>query len=296
MFNSPVQYDEPLFRPPSEAYSLILQPTIGCSWNRCAFCEMYSTKKFRVKKEEDIIQEIDLLTGMYPDTRKVFLADGNAMVLTTAKLIKIITRIKDRLPKLNRISAYALPKDILLKTEEELKQLREAGLKLIYVGIESGDEELLKLIKKGETVNTTIDGLLKAKASNISSSVMILTGLGGKNYFEQHAINSAEIINKIQPEFVSTLVLSFPFGVEKYKERFQGIYSPMTTFDLIKELELFIQHTELTGSIFRSDHASNYLVLKGILSRDKQKFLDQISYVLNNPENANLREEWQRGL
>ncbi|MFC2111533.1 radical SAM protein, partial [Bacteroidota bacterium] len=264
MLFSPISYDEPLFRPPSEGNSSIIQITLGCSWNKCAFCEMYSTKKFKVRKEEDVFKDIETLARVNPLSRKVFLADGNAMVLSTNKLLRILEKVNSSFPKVNRISAYALPGDIIPKSHEELKELREAGLKLIYVGIESGDDELLKIINKNETFNTTVEGLNKSKAAGIESSVMILMGLGGKEYSEQHAINSAKVLNETQPHFASTLVLSFPFGEEHYNKKFNGNYVSMSTLDLLKEMEVFLKNTELESTIFRSDHASNYLILKGI--------------------------------
>jgi radical SAM superfamily enzyme YgiQ (UPF0313 family) len=292
----PLDYNEPVFRPPSEAYSLILQLTLGCSWNRCAFCEMYSSKKFKVRKEEDVIKEIKEVASESINIKKIFLADGNAMVLSTSKLLNIINEINNSFPRITRISAYALPKDINSKTDAELKQLADAGLKLLYVGIESGDDELLKLINKGETFNSTIDGLQKARKAGIKLSVMILNGLGGKNYSVQHAINSAKAVNQIQPEFLSTLVLSFPYGEDHFKKRFKGDFKALSTIELIEEMKIFIENLELENSVFRSDHASNYLVLKGILNRDKQKFLDDINKVLKSPGNASLRPEWMRGL
>lgn len=292
----PLEYNEPVFRPPSEAYSLILQLTLGCSWNRCAFCEMYSSKKFKVRKEEEIIREIKEVASISTDIKKVFLADGNAMVLSSSKLLRIINEINKAFPRVTRISAYALPKDISSKTDDELKQLSDAGLKLLYVGIESGDDELLRLINKGETFNSSVDGLQKARKAGIKLSVMILNGLGGKNYSVQHAINSAKAINLIQPEFLSTLVLSFPYGEDHFKKRFKGNFKALTTLELIEEMKIFIENLELENSVFRSDHASNYLVLKGNLNRDKQKFLNNINTVLQSPDDASLRPEWTRGL
>jgi len=292
----PLEYNEPVFRPPSEAYSLILQLTLGCSWNRCAFCEMYSSKKFKVRKEEEIIREIKEVASISTDIKKVFLADGNAMVLSTSKLLRIINEINKTFPRVTRISAYALPKDISSKTDDELKQLSDTGLKLLYVGVESGDDELLRLINKGETFNSSVDGLQKARKAGIKLSVMILNGLGGKNYSVQHAINSAKAINLIQPEFLSTLVLSFPYGEDHFKKRFKGNFKALTTLELIEEMKIFIENLELENSVFRSDHASNYLVLKGNLNRDKQIFLNNINTVLQSPDDASLRPEWTRGL
>jgi len=292
----PIQYDEPIFRPPSEAYSLIIQVTLGCSWNKCAFCEMYTSKKFKVRSEEDVFKEIEKVSIYSKDIRKIFIADGNAMVLSTAKLLRLLNKLNDTFPKLNRISAYAIAKDLENKSVEELKELYDAGLKLLYVGIETGDDELLKLINKGETYDSTVRNLLKAKEAGIKSSVMIINGLGGKKYSEQHAIHSAKVSNAIQPEYLSTLVLSFPFGIKQYKNRFSGDFEEMNTIELLEEQRLFISETQLDNVIFRSDHASNYLSLKGLLSRDKTKMLVQLDEAINNPGGARLREEWQRGL
>ncbi|NCO56409.1 MAG: radical SAM protein [Bacteroidetes bacterium CG02_land_8_20_14_3_00_31_25] len=292
----PIEYSEPLFRPPSEADSLILQITNGCTWNKCSFCEMYSTKKFSVKKEEDIFKEIEEVSELIPDIRKIFLADGNPMVLSTEKLKRILDKISKTFPKVRRVTTYALPRDIISKTPEELKLLQESGLKMIYVGIESGDDEVLKFINKGETYNSTVEGLLKAKEAGIKLSVIILEGVGGLKYSEQHAIKSAKILNAIQPEFASVLVLSFPYGIEHYKQKFLGNYIPMTISNLLKEMRIFVENIQLQNTIFRSNHASNYLVLNGILNRDKLLFLDKIDFAIKNPEIAGLRKEWQRGL
>jgi len=292
----PIKYNEPLFRPPSEADSLILQVTYGCTWNRCAFCEMYTSKTFTARNEEEVLREIRSVAAVYPDVRKVFLADGNPMALSAKRLLKILASIKQNFPKVRRVSTYALPRDILAKTKEELKELKEAGLNLVYVGIESGDEEVLKMMDKGETFSSIKGGLLLAKEAGIKLSVIILEGVGGKGYSEQHAINSAKILNEIQPEFASVLVLSFPFGVERYIERFQGEYIPMDIPALLSEMKIFISNINLNGTIFRSNHASNYLVLNGILSRDKELFLEKIEMALRHPEFAGLRHEWQRGL
>lgn len=294
MYFSPISYQEPLFRPPSEAYSLILQITYGCSWNRCAFCEMYSTKKFKIRDEAEIIAEIHRASEYYPDVKKVFLADGDAMMLPIPVLLNILNTIKEVFPGVNRISSYALPRNILNKTDEELKQLYNAGLKLIYLGIESGDDELLRIINKGETYETTAIALKRFHAAGMNSSVMILLGLGGKKFSRQHAINSAKIVNETQPFYCSTLVLSFPFDVDHYKRKFKDDYQEMNIPDLLEELRIFLSHTELNSTVFRSDHASNYLSLKGTLGRDKEKMLEIIDKAQTNP--SMLRPEWMHGL
>jgi len=291
-----LSYHEPLFRPPSEAYSLILQVTLGCAWNQCAFCEMYSSKQFRIRSEKEIFAEIESLTSNARDIRKVFLADGNAMVLSFDKMSRLLDKLKATFPKLNRVSAYALARDIATKTDEELQVLSDKGLKLLYVGIESGDDELLKAIHKGEDFNSSSKALQKARKAGIKLSVMILNGLGGKNYSQQHALKSAEIVNIIQPEFLSTLVLSYPYGEEHFIKKFDGEFIPLNTLELIAEMKVFLENLELENTIFRSDHASNYLVLRGNFPRDKAEMLKRINAVLDDPANAQLRPEWLRGL
>jgi radical SAM superfamily enzyme YgiQ (UPF0313 family) len=292
----PLKYEEPLFRPPSEANSLIFQVTIGCAWNRCTFCEMYTEKSFRVKKFEEVLSEIKAAGERMPDTRRIFLADGNPMVLSAAKLIKILDAINEHFPKINRVSTYALPADILSKTKEDLVKLKEAGLKLVYVGIESGDDEVLKRNTKSETYASTVEGLLKAKAAGIKLSVMILSGLGGKERSREHAENSARIVNAIQPEHLSVLVLSFPFGANFYKKRLGFDFKATTIAEQLKEVEQFISLTELESTVFRSNHASNYLEVSGVLGRDKEKMLKEIRFAIENPEKAGLKPEWLRGL
>ena len=290
----PIEYNQPLFRPPSEAKSLILQVTLGCSNNECAFCEMYKTKKFTVRKFEEIREEIEKVARLNIAVQKVFLADGDAFVLSTKRLLEICKEVNMQLSSVRRISAYALPSNINKKSVEELKKLKDAGLSLLYVGIESGDDEVLELISKGESYKSTKLAMLKLKEAGIKASVMVLTGLGGRNYSQQHAVKSAELLNEIQPEFASTLVLSFPFGVDKYKKEFKGDYIEMNTNELLEELQLFMEKLELSETVFRSDHASNYLVLKGRLGKDKQQFLSQINEALSSQ--SNLRPEWMRGL
>ncbi len=291
-----MEYEYPLFRPPSEANSLIFQVTHGCSWNKCVFCEMYSTKSFKVKKPETIKMEIEKMKSLGSKVNKVFFADGDALVLSTPKLLNILTELNAAFPNLRRISAYAKPKDIAAKSVQELTELRQAGLNLLYTGLESGDDMVLKLMNKGETYQSSVEGMCKCKKAGIKSSVMIINGLGGIQYSTQHAVNSAKLVNEIQPEYLSTLVLSFPFGIDHFKKRLHADFTLPDTIGLLDELGLFIANTDLESSIFRSDHASNYLVLKGILGKDKEMLLQKISNAIQKPEEASLREEWERGL
>jgi len=294
----PLNYIEPVFRPPSEAHSLILQVTNGCSWNKCTYCEMYRApqKKFRPKSIADITQEIINCGQTLSAVRKVFLADGDAMALSFKRLKEILLAIREHLPSVSRVSAYCLPRNLLNISVDELAELRTLGLSLLYVGAESGNDEILQKIVKGETYQSTKDALLKIKAAGIKSSVMIINGMGGTKYSKQHAIDSARLINEVQPEYLATLVLFFHQGEADFISSFGGDFDFCNQRQLIEEMQLFIQHLELDKTIFRSDHASNYLVLKGVLGRDKPNLLSMIDRALNDTANVFLRSETTRGL
>jgi len=293
-----MDYVEPLFRPPSEARSLILQVTNGCSWNRCTFCEMYTApqKKFSVKPQSDIESELQQVAASGYPVRRVFLADGDAMTLSFRRLKEILLAIRQHLPDVQRISSYCLPRNLENKSVEELAELQQLGLSLMYVGCESGDDRVLEKIDKGETYASSLDALHKIKGAGIKSSVMILNGLGGQQYTEQHAINSARLMNDTQPEFLSTLVVSFPMGEERFQQGFGGEYQPLSQRQLFGEMEILLDTLQLERTVFRSDHASNYLVLKGTLNRDKDQLLQQVRTAIHQPGIIPLREEWQRGL
>jgi radical SAM superfamily enzyme YgiQ (UPF0313 family) len=257
---------------------------------------MYKSKKFKIRDSDDIINDIKSVSELNKDIKKVFLADGNALVLKTESLIKILSTLKSYFPKLSRVSAYASSADIENKSIEELKLLKENGLDLLYVGIESGNNQVLEMISKREDYNLHKSGLKKAKNAGIKLSVMIINGLGGKTHSEKHATDSAKLINDIQPEFLSTLVLSFPNGEDYFKNKLKEEFHPLNQFELIQELEIFISKTELNQTVFRSDHASNYLVLRGNLGRDKELLLTKMRKVLNSKDCNQLRDEWMRGL
>ena len=298
----PLNYIEPVFRPPSEWKSLILQVTNGCSYNKCTFCDMYTSenKKFKPKKIEQIEEEIIKVDKSGLATRRVFLADGDAMMLPFKRLKEILELIKLNLPQVSRVASYCLPRNLTNKTVEQLAELQALGLKLMYIGCESGDDEVLALIEKGETYQSSLVALKKIKQAGMKSSVMILNGLGGPELSRQHAINSAKLMNEAQPNYLSTLVVSFPLGEQRFAERFTQAslkpYRQLTQQELFSEMETLLSELELEKTIFRSDHASNYLVLKGVLGNDKAALLSQVRQALKKPSDANLRQEWQRGL
>ncbi len=286
-FDPPFDYIEPVFRPPSEADSLILQVTNGCSWNQCSFCEMYTApqKQFRPKNETEVLAEIKRCGETMAGLRRIFLADGDAMALSVRRLEAILTAIKEYLPTVSRVSAYCLPQNVKNKTVEQLQQLRELGLSLVYIGAESGDDTILKKVNKSETFASTREAILKLKAAGIKTSVMIINGLGGKHYSTQHAIHSARLINDTQPEYLATLVLFFSQGSKRFIEYFGEDYEPSTMLDLFQEMHTFISHLELEKTIFRSDHVSNSLVLKGVLNKDKASLLQQIEHAMEWSKN-----------
>lgn len=298
MQSSAIKYIEPVFRPPSEGNSLIIQVTNGCSWNKCTFCEMYTSpmKKFKARKDEEIIADLMKASLSYAGVRRVFLADGDAMVLPTKRLLTILKAIKGILPSVTRVSAYCLPKNLKKKSVRELRLLKEAGLGILYVGAESGDDFVLEKVNKGETYASTAEAVIKVNEAGIKSSMMILNGLGGKKYSAQHAINTARLLNECQPSYAATLVVGFPLGIERFKDGWDGDFELLDQESLFREIELMLNETQLNNTIFRSDHASNYLVLKGVLGKDKAKLLQQVREAIINPEGASLREEWQRGM
>jgi radical SAM superfamily enzyme YgiQ (UPF0313 family) len=297
-----LSYIEPVFRPPSEARSLILQVTNGCSWNKCTFCEMYTQdqKKFRATSEDQVEKDIIKAAKSGVPFEKVFLADGDAMVLPTRRLENILNLVKLHIPTVKRVSSYCLPRNIKKKSVEDLALLNKLGLDILYVGCESGDDQVLKAVSKGETYESQKDALIKIREAGIKSSVMILNGLGGPKFSEQHALNSALLMNECQPDFLSTLIVSFPTGEDRFKQGFEqeldAQWSLMDQTALFLELKHFISNLELKNTVFRSDHASNYLPLKGTLGEDKAAMLAQIDQVLYQPGSIPLRQEWQRGL
>ena len=298
MFNVPIRYVEPVFRPPSEAQSLILPVTDGCSWNQCTFCEMYTApqKAFRARSEDEVMETIRRCGEQFGGSvRRVFLADGDATVLPTRRLLAILEAIRTHLPGVHRISSYCLPRNLKKKSQDEINALAAAGLAMVYVGAESGDDEVLAAVNKGETYESTHEALAKLGTAGISRSVMILNGLGGQALSAQHADNSARLMNAMQPEYVSTLVVSFPLGEDRYRSAFPG-WEPLDQHGLFVELERFIGGLELKRTVFRSDHASNWLALKGTLGADKARLLGELREAIDQPEKAPLRPAWARGL
>ncbi|MCL6414848.1 radical SAM protein [Aestuariirhabdus sp. Z084] len=253
-------------------------------------------KQFRPKPIDQIEAELKGLTQHGYPVRRVFLADGDAMSLSFRRLKEILELIQRYYPDLNRVSSYCLPRNLKNKSVQEMSELHELGLKLLYVGCESGDDEVLRLVNKGETYDSSLAALSKIHQAGIKSSVMILNGLGGPELSGQHALNSARLMNASQPDYLSTLVVEFPMGSDRFAEPFEGRWRKLNKVELFQEMEVLLSTLELEKTIFRSDHASNYLVLKGVLGQDKSALLDKVRQAMANPQQAGLRQEWQRGL
>ncbi len=293
----PVNYIEPVFRPPSEWQSLIIQVTIGCSWNNCTFCNMYEQKSFKTKSIEIIDAELKHVADSGYPVRRIFLADGDAMTLSTRRLKDILLSIRRHFSNVQRVSSYCLPRNLAKKSVEELAQLKELGLSLMYVGCETGDDELLNYIDKGESYESSLSALSKIRQAGMKSSVMILNGLGGTELSGQHIKQSARLMNETQPDYLSTLVVNFPVdGEEKFSRNFNGRWVKMQQHELFVELHALISALDLRKTIFRSDHVSNSLVLKGVLGKDKQKMLDLIELAMDKPQLVPLRPERNRTL
>jgi radical SAM superfamily enzyme YgiQ (UPF0313 family) len=287
----PIRYVDPVFRPPSEAESLILPVTDGCSWNKCSFCEMYTSpqKKFRARDEAEILNTLRRCGERFGSgVRRVFLADGDALVLPTRRLLEILGAIRHHLPAVRRISSYCLPRNLRKKSVAELAELAAAGLTMAYVGAESGDDEVLERVHKGETFASTCEALDKLQQAGIRRSVMILNGLGGVQLSRQHAENSARLADATQPEYLATLVVSFPQGEQRFRAAFPE-WQACDQRELFVEMETFISGLELKRTVFRSDHVSNRLVLKGTLGGEKARLLDEIRNAITDPSHARLR-------
>ncbi len=290
-----MNYQQPLYRPPSEANSLILQATIGCSHNRCRFCYMYRGNSFRVKRWEHLKAEIDECSRVMPRTRRIFLADGDALVLSTGKLARILDYLNRSFPGLERVTAYASPGNLLDKSVENFKLLREKGLEIVYYGVESGDPELLRSIDKGATPDQMAEGCAKVREGGVKLSVTVILGLAGKAGSEVHAGKTAALLNRIQPRYLSALTLMLGPYQDEYRDGMGNDFEFNTPLDNVRELKVMLENLRTDRCIFRSNHASNYLSLKGTLLKSKPRLLDEIDRALDHPGEM-LREDWMRGL
>ncbi len=292
-------YDMPLYRPPSEANSLIFQVTVGCSFNRCSFCSMYRTKEFSVRPIDELFAEIERVASHYPGVPRVFLADGDALACPTDHLLAVLDALHRAFPGLERVTSYALPANLLRKSEEELGQLRAHGLDMIYYGIESGSPELLKRITKGATPDSMVRGLDRASQAGLRVSATVILGLGGKTHWVDHIEGTVALVNRVALDYLSTLQLHLePIVRDEFMEKFArrgGRFEPQDDSGILAEQTRLIQGVSPPAPVvFRSNHASNALPLKGVLPRDRDRLLGLLGAA--QAGEVGLRPQWMRGL
>jgi radical SAM superfamily enzyme YgiQ (UPF0313 family) len=292
-----VRYEGNIFRPPSEARSYILQCTVGCSHNRCTFCGMYKDKKYHVRPLEEIRADIRMAKLYYNDVEKVFLADGDALAMETSDLLVILQDIYAVFPSLHHVGIYASPESILDKSLDDLKLLKEKGLTIAYLGVETGDRDLLKEIRKGVTYEEMVEAGRKIREAGILLSVTVLLGLAGRTpRAVDHARNTARILNEINPDYVGALTLMLVPKTELYKKMEKGEFELPEPFEILDEMRILIQNMEVNACEFRSNHASNYLPIKGRLPDDKGAILQLIDSIIKKNDKRYLRPNYLRGL
>ena len=275
-----MHYSGAVYRPPSEAHSLIVQCTLGCSHNKCAFCIMYKEKNFSINPIEQVLGDLTEARTYYPRIERIFLADCDALILPMDYLLTVLDFIRDRFPECERVSAYASTKALMRKSDDELKALREHGLQMVYVGLETGLEPLLAKYDKGVSVEEIIEHSLRAKAAGMTLSVTAINGMGGKEQSEEHAVATAEALSRIKAEYVAMLTLRVYSGTPLHEWIERGELTMLGPQELALENRLILQHIDSEGSVFRSNHASNYLPLRGTLNRDRDALIAQIDKAL----------------
>lgn len=264
-----MQYEGTVYRPPSEAHSLIVQITVGCAHNTCTFCTMYKDKKFRIRPKDAVLADFEEAAMMYgPHIRRIFLADGDALVVKTADLLDILDFIRVKFPNLERVTAYGTARDILHKSKEELRQLKMAGLDMVYMGIESGDPQILADIRKGVSREQLGEAGRKLAECGIMCSATLISGLGGRQRLREHAVASASLISEIKPAYVGFLTLMIDRDAPIYPRIESGELALLDPEDIVEEMRLFLENVDSEGTVFRANHASNYVIVKGTLNRD----------------------------
>jgi radical SAM superfamily enzyme YgiQ (UPF0313 family) len=290
-----VRYHEPLFRPPSEAHSFILQATLGCSWNACTYCAMYRGKTYRVKPLDEILADISEAAGRFAqEVRHVFVADGDPLAMDLEPWERILQALAASFPRLRRVSTYATARNLLEKSPEQLRRLRELGLSLLYIGPESGDDLTLRRIAKGASAADHVEAAGKAREAGMEQSLIFLLGAGGRARSEAHARASGRLATAMDPRFLSTLTLTVVPGTPIAVQEGQGRFELPDVLGLLQELRWFVEEAQPTAAIFRSNHASNYLPIGGRLPRDREAILATIDEALAGQRP--LRPEWARGL
>jgi len=285
-----------IFRPPSEAHSLLLQVSVGCSHNRCGYCDMYRDKRFTIKPWKTVEADLREAATIGPQFERVFLCDGDALILPTKRLMQILEGIRTYLPWVKRVGVYGDTRSVGRKTLAELTTLREAGLGIVYHGVESGDDDTLTLINKGGTRDECVDTAAKLAAAGIVHSVIILLGVGGVTYSKAHARNTAKLLTEMDPPFVGALTTTVLPNTPLHALEVAGEFELPGKFEMLSELRTIVAESDLTRCRFSSNHASNYLPLRSTLPRDKAQILAILDEVLAARDEGTLKPEWMRGL
>ena len=289
-----MRYYGKVFRPPSEAYSLIVQVTYGCSHNTCAFCDMYKEKRFAIRPLSEVLEDFDLARKTYRQVKRIFLADGDALVRKASELETILDHIAALFPECERVTCYASPSSIQIRTEEELRTLRAKGLTMVYMGLESGSDAVLQKMHKGHSAAEIIAAGQKVRRCGMALSVTAISGLGGPELLTEHAVETARAFNAMNPEYIGLLTLMVEEGTPLEQWVREGSFQQLTTDQILRETELLVEHMDSPGSVFRMNHASNYLVLRGTLNEDKEAMLREIHWAME--DESRLRPECFRAL
>ena len=289
-----MRYKGKVYRPPSEAYSLIVQVTYGCSHNRCAFCDMYDDKHFSMRPMQEIREDFELARRVYKRVERVFLADGDALMRKTADLVEILGLIYGLFPECERVSCYASPASLQVKSEDELRLLRARGLQMVYMGLESGCDAVLTRMQKGHNAAANVAAGQKARRCGFALSVTAISGLGSVALWRQHAADTAKAVSAIKPEYLGLLTLMVEHGTPLESWVKNGEFTLLSPLEVLKETELFLQQVDSEGTVFRANHASNYLTLKGTLNGDREALLGQIGAALAG--RRDLKPEFLRAL
>jgi len=289
-----MRYKGSVYRPPSEARSLIVQVTYGCSHNTCAFCSMYKAKKFELRPMAEILEDFDMARQAYSKVGRIFLADGDALIRPAADLERILEYIAAKFPECERVTCYASPSSIHKRTPEELKRLRERNLTMVYMGLESGCDEVLKKMRKGHTAADIVAAGQKINAAGIELSVTAISGLGGVELWREHAMDTAAALSAMKPAYIGLLTLMVEPGTPMYDWVREGSFHLLDSRQVLEETALLVAQLDCEGAVFRMNHASNYLTLRGTLNEDKQALLQRIHSAMSG--RTDLRPEYFRAL
>lgn len=287
-----MRYEGMIYRPPSEAYSLIVQVTIGCSQNRCIFCNMFKEKRFRIRKVEEVLEDLKDARDRYQYVEKIFLADGDALICKMPDLERILNFIQDNFKECKQVTLYGSPRSILMKKQEELNRLKELGISMIYMGLESGNDEVLTYMKKGVTSKEMIEAANKVKNADIRLSVTAISGLGGRRLWREHARDTGLVLSQMKPDYIGLLTLMIEKDLPLYQKIQEGDFELLNPYDILIETKEMLKYIDCPDCIFRSNHASNYVNLRGTLNQDKEAMIQMLDEAIQG--NIHLKSEWMR--